>query len=266
MPTPRLHEEKGQATANVRTDRLRFAGGTESTAVWVHEPDDVGRAVALLGLDGPRPALVVVGGAADLELHGGGSSLKELFRTGVAAAVEAAGAVAIDGGTNTGVMQALGQARAQPGRSFPLVGVVPAGLVSVPGTDADGGVRLEPNHTHFLIVPGERWGDESPWLDLLAAAVAVERPTLTVLVNGGDVSWEDVAASVSGGRRVLVVDGTGRTADLLAEAVRTGSDPGRAGLLAETGMIDVFEAGRGGDALAAAILAALSDREEDGHG
>jgi|GEM_PF-6734377 hypothetical protein len=31
-------------------------------------------------------------------------------------------------------------------------------------------------------------------------------------------------------------------------------------------MIDVFEAGRGGDALAAAILAALSEREEDGHG
>jgi hypothetical protein len=257
---------RGTATTNVRTDRLRFAGGTLSTAAWVQEPADLRHAVAELGLNGPRPALVVVGGASDLEQQDGAPGLRELFGIGVAGAVEAAGAVAIDGGTNTGVMRALGRARAQPGRSFPLIGVVPAGVVSLPGDGADGGVRLEPNHTHFLIVPGEEWGAAVPWLDLLATVVAGDLPTLTVLVNGGDVSFEDVAASVSGGRRVLVVDGTGRTADLLAEAVRTGSGGGRAGRLAGSGLIDVFEAGGDGEALAATILAVLSQSEEDGHG
>src|SRR5206468_11337979 len=66
-------------------------------------------------------------------------------------------------------------------RSFPLIGVAPAGAVALPRSSdphpAPEAVPLEPHHSHFLLVPGERWGDESPWLAAVVAALAGDRPS-----------------------------------------------------------------------------------------
>jgi hypothetical protein len=81
-------------------------------------------------------------------------------------------------------------------------------------------VALEAHHTHFLFVPGEKWGDESPWLSMVATALAGSAPSATLLVNGGDVSRRDVALSLQARRPVVVVAGTGRLADELAASSR----------------------------------------------
>lgn len=146
------------------------------------------------------------------------------------------GAAVFDGGTDTGVMRLMGRARGTSKRPFPLVGVVCSALAALPGEPKRRGrAELEPNHTHFAFVPGEEWGDEAPWLARLAEAVG-ER-TATVLVNGGDISMRDSALCVEAGRPLIVVDGSGRTADALAAAARGRPSNETAERIAASGLI-----------------------------
>jgi hypothetical protein len=167
--------------------------------------EDVESALARLGLDPPRPVLVLVGGAAGLE-GDASERLRPLFQEALAPFAEETGAVVIDGGTNSGVMRLMGEARG----SFPLLGVVVERFAR--GED---GAELDPNHTHFLLVEGERWGDESPLIAAAAEALAAGAPQATVVVEGGEIARSDAAESVAAGRPVVTVRGSGRTADAL---------------------------------------------------
>jgi hypothetical protein len=184
-------------------------------------PDDVGRAVSALGLGGPRPVLTVVGGAGGLgeQMH---ARLTRVFGEVIAPAVARHGAVAVDGGTDSGVMRLLGRARADL-PDFPLIGVAAVGTVDFPGNAAqiDNSEQLDANHTHFVVVPGGEWGTESPYLPLVAEAVAAGAPRVTVLVNGGDIALADSLLAIECGIPLLVLSGTGRLADTIAAAVAT---------------------------------------------
>ena len=65
------------------------------------------------------------------------------------------------------------------------------------GPTADDAAALEPHHTHVLLVPGASWGDESPWLTRVADALADGTGWLTVVINGGDITYADAAASLA---------------------------------------------------------------------
>jgi hypothetical protein len=69
-----------------------------------------------------------------------------------------------------------------------------------------------------LLVPGHTWGDESPWLAHVATVIASGHPSATLVVNGGEITYDDVAYGMAAGRPVIVVAGTGRTADAIASA------------------------------------------------
>jgi len=211
-------------------------------SVHVERLADLESALLELGLAGGRPTIVVAGGAggvAEPELD----RLRPLF-TQLALAAARLGAAVVDGGTDAGVMRLLGRARVEQGGSFPLVGVAARSLVVQPGTAVEGDrAPLEPNHSHVVLVPGERWGDETPWLVRVADCVAGGCPSLTLLVNGGDVALEEVAASVAAGRPVLVVAGSGRAADGVA-AASSGIVAGpRARDLAASELVHVAELG-----------------------
>jgi hypothetical protein len=182
-------------------------------------PGDVARAVSALGLGGPRPVLTVVGGAAGLdeELH---ERLVTLFGQVIGPAVARHGGVAVDGGTASGVMRLLGRARAG-GPDFPLIGVAAGGTVAFPGNrpTIHDFQPLDPHHTHFVVVPGDAWGTESPYIPLVATAVAAGRPRLTLLINGGDIALADSLLAISHGIPLLVLSGTGRLADKIAAVV-----------------------------------------------
>ena len=51
---------------------------------------------------------------------------------------------------------------------------------------------LEPHHTYFVIVPGDDWGAESPWIARTATVLAGAAPSITGLVNGGQIAYADV--------------------------------------------------------------------------
>lgn len=223
-----------QATGRVL---VGVAGGGTAPAVPVRSGSEIVPALAALGVRAPRPVVVVVGGAGGLS-PGEGRALARLFEDGVAAAVEEVGAVAVDGGTAAGVMAALGEARARRGSDFPLIGVAAEGTVRAsrhhPGPHA---ADLEPHHSGFLLVPGSDWGDEAAWIAQAATALADGAPSVTVVVNGGDVALDDARHSLAAGRPVLTVRGTGRAADELAAAARGEPADPRAEELARSGLV-----------------------------
>jgi hypothetical protein len=213
-----------------------------------------------LGLPKGQPALAVVGGAdrlatADME------RLRRLFLDAIVPVVEELGAAVVTGGTDAGVMRLLGQGRHDLLASFPLVGVAAVGTVRVPGRSQDGEdlARLEPHHTHFVLVPGSRWGDESWWLAAVTAWLAGGLRSATIVINGGGITYEDVKQSLKAGRRVLVVAGTGRTADQLAGAIRGKDTDGRAGALVASGRDLLRAVDFGSPSQASGIAVALRD-------
>ncbi len=124
----------------------------------VTDVEDLPSAVGILGLQPPRPTVVVVGGAGGLD-EADIDRLRPIFGSGIVPELERHRAAVVDGGTLAGVMRLCGETRASLEASFPLVGVVAAGTVQLPGRPAppDGAV-LEPHHSHFLIVPGDDMG------------------------------------------------------------------------------------------------------------
>ena len=199
---------------------LEFGDGHAARVARPCQFADVAPAVAGLGLRGRRVVLVVVGGAAGLD-EAGKKRLFTLFGHALLPIIASRQAVVVDGGTDSGVMQLLGRARAAAGASFPLVGVAAEKKVILPGDGVEPGDRapLERNHSHFVLVPGSSWGDESPWLSWVATEIAGSAPSATILINGGEIAFQDVAHSLEAHRPVLVIAGTGRTADRIAAAV-----------------------------------------------
>jgi hypothetical protein len=175
--------------------------------VEVDSEDALLAALAGAGLTGHRTVLVVVGGASGLS----GAANRLVRRVVEHVAVPVAlnqGAVMVDGGTDSGVMRIVGRAHGgRPGRP-PLVGVAVRRLVLIPGRAvaglADDAAAAEPHHTHLVLVPGELWGDESPWLSAVAGRLSAGHRAVTLVLNGGDITLTDVADSVaespSGGR------------------------------------------------------------------
>lgn len=90
----------------------------------------------------------------------------------------------------------------------------------------------------------------------VAGVVAGRRSSVTVLMNGGQIAYTDVAASLRSGRPVVVLAGSGRTADAIANARAGNGGDNRAVEIAASPLTTVADVGEAGMA-AAAIEAAL---------
>jgi len=164
---------------------------------------------ALTGLDIPHPknAIVLVGGA-------GGIGFLDKFpmrkAVGIVAQLaEETSSVVVDGGTHAGIMTEIGRQRKRHHFEFPLVGVVFDALIM----KEEPASILDANHTHFFLIPGNDWGDESSWISKIATIIADGKKSITVLVNGGNISRSDVEYSLLENRPAFVMRGTGRMAD-----------------------------------------------------
>jgi SLOG in TRPM, prokaryote len=192
---------------------------------------DLSGALQALGIAVRRPVLVLVGGAGGMTPDHLASMAEAMER--IAPALDRWGAAVVEGGTDSGVMRVMGQARDSAGASFPLVGVAAEGTVTVPGTlPVPEGIALEPHHTQVILVPGDAWGDESPWLSRVATVIADGKPSLTLVVNGGQITYDDIEHSLGAGRPVIILAGTGRTADTIAAAARGHAEDPRAAQVA----------------------------------
>ncbi|MDZ8262282.1 hypothetical protein [Nostoc sp. ChiQUE01b] len=221
---------------------LSFNQGQTATAATVSEPGELSNALEQMGLVGSHPILVIVGGASQMS-EADFVRIQCLFVEVLAPIAQRLGAYIVDGGTDAGVMQLIGNARHQINAQFPLIGVAPTGKVILPNqTESnDDAALLEPHHTHFILVPGNNWGDESPWIVQVATMLAGGAPSVTVLINGGEITFIDALNSVIAGRLVMVIAGSGRTADKLVCALNGEATDERAEKLAASGKLQTID-------------------------
>ncbi len=168
----------------------------------------------------PKALLIVIGGAKNLD-ESTKATLLPLFSNGIAATAAEIGALIIDGGTKSGIMELMGQGVAEQEHQSVLLGVAPEGKVCYQSQPThgvgEGKTLLDPNHSHFILVKGDKWGDETSTMFGIAHELAKQSPVVTVLVSGGDVAKQEVLQSVQRGWPILVITDTGQLADTLAD-------------------------------------------------
>ncbi|MDX2240094.1 MAG: hypothetical protein NW224_05355 [Leptolyngbyaceae cyanobacterium bins.302] len=208
--------------------QLTFDNGATARGVSLSEDSEISSALQQLGFTTARPTLVIVGGASGLAVDDM-EQLRSLFQNVLCSFADSFDFAVIDGGTDAGVMRLIGQSRSATGRKFPLLGVVVQAKAILPNTPAptDDAATLEAHHTHFMLVPGSKWGDESDWIAKVATVLSNGKPSLTLLINGGEIALrQDVPNSIEQARPVLIISGSGRSADRLADAINgKTSDP-----------------------------------------
>lgn len=176
-------------------------------AINISENSEIPEALNQLGIPHPKTVIVLVGGA-------GGIGFLDKFPMRKAIGIvtklaEETQSVVVDGGTQAGIMTEIGKQRKRNKFSFPLIGVVFDSLIM----KEEPASILDPNHTHFFLIPGDDWGDESAWISKIATAIAGDKKSITILINGGNISRTDVEYSVLENRPVFIMRGTGRLAD-----------------------------------------------------
>jgi SLOG in TRPM, prokaryote len=196
------------------TQKIIFSD-RHTLCVFPNQRSEIAQATSELQLEGSYPVIVLIGG--DIDEH---QALQTIARL-----AEDIHAVMICGGTNMGVMAEIGQIRWQRQYKFPLVGVAPRELVAWPGGQRNtkflwwGKQRwqLAPHYSHFMLVPGSEFGAESPWIVDVATSLSKGRKSVTILINGGEISRKDIELSLANGRPVIALSRTGRLADELAQ-------------------------------------------------
>ena len=203
----------------MRTQKIHFPDG-QTLCVFPPERSNLAQAISELHLKGRYPVIVLIGGEIDEEQA---EVTRRAIQT-ISRTAEEMNAVVICGGTDMGVMAEIGRIRSRNGYKFPLVGVTPEKLVAWPGGPRStkflwwGKQRwhLEPHYSHFILVPGSQFGDESPWIVDAATILSKAHKSMTILINGGEISRKDIELSLENGRPVIALSRTGRLADELA--------------------------------------------------
>ncbi len=203
----------------MRTQKIRFPDD-HALCVFPDKRSNLGQAMSALQLEDSYPVIVLIGGDID-EQHAEITAQVIQILSRIA---EEKNAVVICGGTDMGVMAEIGRLHAQKRYTFPLLGITPEELVTWPGGPysksfmglGNKRLQLEPHYTHFILVPGNKFGDESPWIVDAAALLSNGHRSVTILINGGNISRQDIELSVEHGRPVIALEGTGRLADELA--------------------------------------------------
>lgn len=189
------------------TRQIPLKRGIHVKGVNITDEREIQEALVELKIPHPNRVIVLVGGAGGIGFWDK-FPMRKAIRM-IARLAEETQSVVVDGGTQAGIMTEIGKQRKQNKLSFPLIGVVFDSLLMQQEPKS----ILDPNHTHFFLVPGEDWGDESAWISKIATVIAGDQKSITILVNGGNISRTDVQYSLLENRPAFVIRGTGRMAD-----------------------------------------------------
>ena len=203
----------------MRTQKIDFPS-QPALCVFPDKRSDLALAVSELRLGANYPVIVLIGGGIDEQQA---KVTRQAIQT-ISRIAEDKNAVVICGGTDMGVMAEIGQVRWQNGYKFPLIGIAPEALVTWPGGPRSSRFlwwgtqrwQLAPNYPHFILVPGDQFGDESPWIVDTATILSKGHQSVTILINGGEISRKDIDLSLEIARPVIALSRTGRLADELA--------------------------------------------------
>jgi hypothetical protein len=227
-------------SANPATpQKVNFPNGRSAHLLNVDGEANAQEILGTFGIHPPQAVVIISGGAGNMEK----SKLRRLapfFSFGIARAAKKRNALIIDGGTQAGVMELMGRGVADQGNETDLIGVAPSGRTTFPGASEVENVQdranLDPNHSHFVLVTGNNWGDETALMYNLAETLyqgnfgkaKTERgekkvPTVTVLAGGrvGGIAMREAQATVRKGWPLVVMEGSGQLADEIASRYRS---------------------------------------------
>ncbi len=212
---------------------ITFPNGHTAQAVRVLPETNPKQILDSLGLVTTRPVIFVSGGASKMSDEDK-LMTEEIIRFVVEFAEEHS-ILIIDGGTESGVMKMVGDTRHEKRYTFPLIGVSPLGRVEFPGyVNPEQQATLEDSHSHFVLVDAPEWGDETMTIIRLTYAICGENryPAMGILVNGGKIAMQEMylACTYPKAREKLalvVLEGSGRAADEISTAFRTGGSSQR---------------------------------------
>ncbi len=189
-------------------------------SVFPRQRTDLAQAVSQLWLNENYPVIVLIGDELDKQhVDAARQGIQTIFRI-----AEEINAVVICAGTDGGIMSEIGRIYWKNIHKFPLIGVAPEELVTWPGGPRStkflwwGKKRwpLESHYSHYILVQGGQFGDESPCIADTAAVMSEGCPSVTILINGGEFCQKDIALSLERGRPVIALSRTGPQVDELA--------------------------------------------------
>lgn len=207
----------------MNSDTVENAKTPSAKTIDLSEGIDLDTVFDRLGLP-PSMVVVLLGGA---DSFGDESLRSQMFLQlrDLLPTLAALRAVVIDGGTNAGVMRVLGEAIASQNQAIVSVGVAPAKLVS---DDSQLRVALEPNHSHFVLTPGDKWGDETDTIMAIAHGISQIRrsgkvvgtyPVVVIVCGGGDIVRDEIKHALQNGWPIILIGGSGGAADELVREV-----------------------------------------------
>ena len=218
--------------------KIFFSNGNQARTISTPPGTPAGEIVSLLGIQVPQNVILIVGGALAMKQEIN-EKLLPLLLHGVVRPATSLGALIIDGGTHTGVMALLGRGVEQLQKKPLLLGIVPGDTVAYPGQGKSSQQTppLDPNHSHFVLVETDTWGEETSTMYELAQFLTRDRTSVALLINGGEIAMREVVYNVRQGRPLIVIEGSGRLADTIARGMRdakfSASDPDLTEILAD---------------------------------
>lgn len=230
---------------------ISFDDGQVALGVRARPGTDLARALRSMGLTTGVPTIVpVTAGSRRAQL----ARLGPLLEKVVVPVAEALDATVVDEGASGGLATLLGPARRRKKAGFPYIGVA-AGGEDPSGPDP---AALDPEHTHFVLVPAWEGPALARWLAVVATAAAGGNRSVALVAAGGEAAWDAVAAHVRAGRLVMAVARSGGVADRLAAALAGSRADARAVDLAASGQVCAVDPGRGATFVADSLRSALS--------
>ena len=176
---------------------IQFPDGTQAQMIRVAPTTPAEQIVDALGLPQPRALLVLNGGTAKLE-HTLKQQLERHIADGLARVAAEEQITLISGGTDAGVFALLGRGLSTWGRTAPCIGVAVDALSQRRG-HPQGDAPLEPHHSHFVLVDGKQWGDETETMYSLVHELAKHCPSIAVFAGGGSGRTTDAVLAEQAG-------------------------------------------------------------------
>ncbi|MCU0482154.1 MAG: hypothetical protein MUE54_13240 [Anaerolineae bacterium] len=208
---------------------IKFPNGNTAKAIRSKPNEHPAFLLRTLGFLPPQPILFISGGASGMSDED--KKQTELMMEAVLAFADQHRITLIDGGTESGIMKMCGDIRIRNKYTFPLIGVSPRGLVSYPDhPNPTAQAELEDGHTHFVLVEGDEWGAESEMIinltmTMSGAGTTGRKPAVGILINGGKIAMQEIYLATTRDKHklpIIVLDGSGRAADEVSTAFRTG--------------------------------------------
>ena len=178
-------------------------------------PGSVDHLLSQLDLPAQATTLVVNGGTSD-DQDFPEAEISAALRVAVEVLVGRPGPVIVSGGTDAGLFRLLGATVAELGFPGPVIGVVPAGKIT-----RTNGTPLEPHHSHVLMVDADAWGGETSTMLEVCRVLDGRGRALALVAGGGKQTMVEIDGHRTDRRPVIILSGTGRLADDLAESGHT---------------------------------------------